>query len=478
MKYFKDLIKEITYDEIYNYYITENHSVEECNEHFKLAGPMFMRLTKYYGIKKPKALHTANIKKVKKERYGSENYNNAEKRANTNLQKYGVVNQFQREDMMTEVRQKNLEKYGSTNNIYKNLQTRAANSGSVEESHKAQIIKTRKTVLEKYGVDWAGQSEIVKNTIRESLKETFQERYNCDNYWVSEDAKRSNGSRNSHANNNFEQLLISNNISYEKEFLIENRYYDFKVDNFLIEINPTATHNANWSPWKAEGLPKHYHADKTDLATQNGYRCIHIWDWDDQNKIINTFLKKKEITYARNCEVRLVEPVEERLFLEANHFQGYTKSKVALGLYENDSLVLLMTFGVPRYSRKYQWELIRLCSSKQVVGGAAKVFNYFINNYQPQTIVSYCDLSKFEGNVYVNLNFKKISRTISRHWYNLKLKDHITDKLLFKYGFDNLLGKTFGYFGKDSSNEQLMLAHGFVEIYDCGQATYVWKNIV
>ena len=121
MKYFKDLIKEITYDEIYNYYITENHSVEECNEHFKLAGPMFMRLTKYYGIKKPKALHTANIKKVKKERYGSENYNNAEKRANTNLQKYGVVNQFQREDMMTEVRQKNLEKYGSTNNIYKNL---------------------------------------------------------------------------------------------------------------------------------------------------------------------------------------------------------------------------------------------------------------------------------------------------------------------------------------------------------------------
>ena len=82
MKYFKDLIKEITYDEIYNYYITENHSVEECNEHFKLAGPMFMRLTKYYGSKKPKALHAANIKKVKKERYGSENYNNAEKRAN------------------------------------------------------------------------------------------------------------------------------------------------------------------------------------------------------------------------------------------------------------------------------------------------------------------------------------------------------------------------------------------------------------
>ena len=84
-------------------------------------------------------------------------------------------------------------------------------------------------------------SEEVLASTAKSLKETFQERYNCDNYWVSEDAKRSNGSRNSHDNNNFEQLLINKNISYEREVLIENRYYDFKVDNFLIEINPTAT---------------------------------------------------------------------------------------------------------------------------------------------------------------------------------------------------------------------------------------------
>lgn len=51
--------------------------------------------------------------------------------------------------------------------------------------------------------------------------------------------------------------------------MLENRYYDFKVDNFLIEINPTATHNATWSPWcKDCGLDKYYHADKTDLATK------------------------------------------------------------------------------------------------------------------------------------------------------------------------------------------------------------------
>ena len=204
MKYFKDLIKELTYNNIYNYYIKENHTVEECLVYFELSLQMFMKITKYYEIKKPKDLHVKNIKQSKKEKYGSENYNNPEQRAKTNIEKYGVDNQFKREDLMTEVRIKNIEKYGTKNNIYKNLQTRINNSGSLENSYKNQIIKTRQTVLEKYGVDWAAKADIVKDNIRESLKETFQEKYNCDSYWSTPDAKRSNGSKNSKANLSFE----------------------------------------------------------------------------------------------------------------------------------------------------------------------------------------------------------------------------------------------------------------------------------
>lgn len=245
----------------------------------------------------------------------------------------------------------------------------------------------------------------------------------------------------------------------------------------MIEINPTATHNATWSPWNKEhGLDKHYHADKTDLAIKNGYRCIQVWDWDDPQKIINTFLKKKETIGARQCDIRLIDKKDEIDFINTYHFQGYTKSDVALGLYYANELVMVMTFGKARYSKKYQTEIIRICSSKSVIGGAEKLFKYYIEKYSPDSIVSYCDLSKFEGKVYTNLGFKKSSRAISRHWYNMRLKDHITDKLLFKRGFDALLGSQFGYFGTGSNNEKLMLEHGFVEIYDCGQATYVWNK--
>ena len=95
-----------------------------------------------------------------------------------------------------------------------------------------------------------------------------------------------------------------------------------------------------------------------------------------------------------------------------------------------------MTFGKPRYNKNYEYELIRYCSSKKVVGGAEKLFNYFIKTYNPKSIISYCDWSKFNGNVYSKLGFKYKSYSICKHWYNTKTKKHITDNLLRQRGFD------------------------------------------
>lgn len=474
---YKDYIDKISLEDIKQHYDIENRTLMEASEYFNISQTIFLRLLKYYNFHKSKESHTAQIKKSKLEKYGNANYNNQEQRAKTNIEKYGVDNQFKRIDMMNDIRKSNEEKYGSKNNIYKNLRTREQNSGSIHNSYINQIKKTRKTNLEKYGIDWAAKSDIVRDTIKEAVKETFQERYGCDNYWTSPEARRSNGSKNSKANLEFEQLLIKHNIKYEKEFLLENRYYDFKINNTLVEINPTATHNIDWSPWCSDkGLDKNYHAEKTDIATKNNFRCIHIWDWDDKEKVINTLLLPREYIGARKCKIKLVSKEGEIDFLNTYHFQGYTKSDIALGLYEDQTLVMIMTFGKARYSKKHKIELIRLCSSKNVIGGVEKIFRYYIDNYNPESVVSYCDLSKFEGSVYTKLGFKKQSRSISRHWYNMKLKDHITDKLLFKRGFDALLGKNFGFYGKGSSNERLMLEHNFVELYDAGQATYVWIN--
>ena len=67
--------------------------------------------------------------------------------------------------------------------------------------------------------------------------------------------------------------------------------------------------------------------------------------------------------------------------------------------------------------------------------------------------------------------------TPSAHWYSPELNKHITDNLLRQQGFDRLLGKDFGSFGKNTDNEELMIFHGFVKIFDCGQSVFEWKNV-
>ena len=145
----------------------------------------------------------------------------------------------------------------------------------------------------------------------------------------------------------------------------------------------------------------------------------------------------------------------------------------------NNELIQVMTFGKPRYNKNYQYELLRLCTKfkYKVVGGSKKLFNYFIKTYIPKSIISYCDNSKFIGNVYNELGFKLKSYGVpTRHWYNIRKQIHITDNLLRQRGFDQLFGNIFGVYGKGTSNEQLMLENHFIEIYDSGQSVYVYSN--
>ena len=133
-----------------------------------------------------------------------------------------------------------------------------------------------------------------------------------------------------------------------------------------------------------------------------------------------------------------------------------------------------MTFGKPRYNKKYEWELLRLCSHPDyiVVGGAERLFKHFIKNYDPQSIISYCDTSKFTGNVYNRLGF--VLSTInkpSKIWS--KGKTYVTDNLLRQHGYDRLFKTNYG---KGTSNEQLMIDNGWLSIYDCGQATYLYTK--
>lgn len=325
----------------------------------------------------------------------------------------------------------------------------------------------KQTLLSRYGVSNPAQCE----EFREKLRNTNLERYGVPYSCMTKQCKAASNN-NSTFNLRFAEMLTKAGLQFERELHIGCFNYDFAVDKCLVEIDPSPYHNATWSPFDTP-KDKNYHFNKSKVARENGYRCIHVWDWDDWDKVVSLLLPREKV-YARNCVVKQVNKKDCINYLNKYHLQGYAKSTIDLGLYCNDELVSIMTFGSPRYNKNYEYELIRYCSHKYVVGGAEKLFSYFVKNYSPLSIISYCDNSKFNGDVYNSLGFDLRDCGIpTRHWFNINTGQHITDNLLRQRGFDQLFGT---HYGKGTSNDELMIAHSFVEIYDCGQSCYMWKK--
>ena len=223
--------------------------------------------------------------------------------------------------------------------------------------------------------------------------------------------------------------------------------------------------------------------NKTIECEDKGIRLIHIFEDEWLNKreiwesmLRNVFHKITNKIYARKCTVKLVSERDKKIFLNGNHIQGNANSSVNLGLYYNDELVSLMTFGKPRINmggkdKDGYWELVRFCNkiNTSVVGGASKLFKHFIEDYNPINIVSYSDKRWATGGLYDKLGFIHDHDSKPNYYYviNNERKNRFgfrKDKLI-KEGFD-----------KNKSEHEIMLERKIYRIYDCGCRCHVWKK--
>ncbi len=467
-------------------------------------------------------------KQTNLERYGvqfaSQSEEKKEKARQTNLERYGVDNPAKVKEYIMKAKQTSKERYGvehfskltsvrdqkcdkmkdlwsSEEYQKKHEQACLDKLGTTSPWSSREVIEKRKqNNIDKYGTDSIFKTEEFKNHTRE----LNIERYGVTNYMKTEECLNkvigtnlkkygvpyhcmTDACRNSQGNTISKiNKYVGNMLGiYEKdyEFNIGKYSYDLKKGNTLIEVDPAYTHNSTVAPYfkghEGKPLDKYYHQKKTEVALKEGYRCIHIFDWDDLDKI-EAMLKDKETLYARNLVLKEVPEDLCSTFLNENHLQNTCKGQtIRLGLYKDQELIEVMTFGKPRYNKNYEYELLRLCtlSNYKVVGGAERLFKHFVSSYNPESIISYCNNSKFNGDVYKRLGFTlKSFGTPSCHWYNLKTKKHITDNLLRQRGFSQLHGDSnYEKASRGASNRDLMIEEGYVEVYDCGQSIYVWK---
>ncbi len=170
---------------------------------------------------------------------------------------------------------------------------------------------------------------------------------------------------------------------------------------------------------------------------------------------------------ASKLQLREVSLQEEKQFLNENHYQGFVPSLWCKGLYDDDKLVILMSFGTPRYNKRFDWELLRLATKKdyQVYGGASKLFNDFKDN-NVGSIISYCNESLFSGKVYDILGFSKHTVINSYHYEKDGKSYHRTRFMKCR------LIKQYPEYA-DKTEKEIMQILGYDRINE-KQATYVY----
>lgn len=278
-----------------------------------------------------------------------------------------------------------------------------------------------------------------------------------------------------HFGSNLEQDLINFLKSNNQEFIRNTRkiIYPYEIDIYLpaykiaIECNGSYYHSAKYKH-------KNYHYNKSKLCEEKGIRLIHIfeYEWDNprqrpilENIIKNALKINEHKIYARKLDIEVRPSNTMRGFFDTNNIQGFRGGKFAICLVDKKTREVYMSYmmGNAFFGKgKYQWEVIRGATKLgyTVVGGASRIWKYFIDKYEPKNCVYYVDYNYFNGNSLKNLPEMQYVTT-QPSFKNFWIKEHIVKNR------EPARHKEI----KELEKQGLV-----IPIYNAGTKVYVWTN--
>jgi hypothetical protein len=405
------------------------------------------------------------------------------------------------------------------------------------ENIKYRMDKTKESILKKYGVDNTFQVDSIKIKALNSLRETFSKRgaeimkNNFKNFEIKRqkilfDRFYENGYKIlEFVDNDIKVQHSDGHIFIENRKLLVNRLnHDVELSTILQPIGASRTtfelkickflenNNIRYSPnnrkiidgeldiylpdynlaieinglyWHSECyLNDDYHIIKTNKCFEKNIQLLHFFEDEliEKFDIVESIIKSKlgiinNKVYARKCVIREIDAKTSAEFLNGNHIQGNVNSSIKIGLFYNNELVSLMTFGKLRNvlgNKQHidgEYEMLRFCNKLNtvVIGGASKLYNYFKIKFTPIIVISFANLRYSHGELYEKLGFEFKNNTSPNYWYVIgKKRKHrflFRKDVLVKEGYD--INKT---------EHQIMSERKIPRIYDCGNIKYIDKR--
>lgn len=329
------------YEDVYNRYIVQNCSGEELMAHYNISKSTFFKILRYYGIKKDTKLANENRVKTVIAKYGVENISQCETvkvaKQTTSLEHFGVKNPMQSIVIKNKATLTNLEKYGAETPagnpavLAKMQNTCLQKYGVKNPSLVSEFKEKRKqTNRERFGVD----CNLALEKYQDMIKETVLQKYGVPYFCMSRTCHGTSRGSRSKANDLVSQKLTENNIEFEREYILNGYIYDFKINNILVEINPTYTHSVDIAYHnKSRKISKKYHNLKSKNALDRGFLCVQVFDWDNIDEIVDniksnkyrTMVARKIIERAVNLKTKEIRQVHNKQEEQAYLSNGFVR---------------------------------------------------------------------------------------------------------------------------------------------------------
>ena len=126
------------------------------------------------------------------------------------------------------------------------------------------------------------------------------------------------------------------------------------------------------------------------------------------------------------------------------------------------------------FNKKYDWELTRVCNKKDynIVGASQKQFYYFVNKFNPKSILSYVDRRYYNGEIQKELGFE-LTKTIKPT--KLVLLNKSSTLIPLKFLSKKYLKKHLKAYDVHQSLRDNLQSNKCYIVCDCGKFLFV-KN--
>ena len=472
----------------------KKYGVENVMQHsiikIKQQNSMFKNHGYLHALQNPESLEKMKKTQTENGGIGAKNKRTLDKMKETNIKRLGVENPMQHKETRKKFEDSMFTKYG-TKHALENIEIKQ---------------KQEKTNFTRYGASHHMLSSVHKNKLKIKFIKSKLDKISfrvsplfklTDYNDIEQDLAWSCNECNSEFIDNLDNgkiprclncfPLIYNGVSNaEKELLqflelkesiilndrtiLNGKELDIYIPDkkLAIEFNGIYWHS------EANGKDNNYHLDKTLKCEAQGIELIHIFDqeWIEKKEIIKSMIYTKlgyfdKTVQANECNVKEINKEQKRDFLDSYHLKGNDDSSIHLGLFNKRELVSVITFAKSNES-DLEYTLLRFSikTGLSIIDGFNKLFEYFINTYQPNKITGYDDKSFSECENYNKLGFKKIGNLPPRPWYfkgNSGLLDTKEVKMrLSEYDRES-----------DDTNIQFQ---DYNRIWDCGYDIYEWNK--